>query len=58
MDIIVAAQKRDEICLGLRMSKYSKNPEQNFGVIVNPGKDDIFELTGNDYLVVLAENED
>ncbi len=58
MDMIVAAQKRDEICLGLRISSFSRNPEENFGVVVNPKKDDIFELTKDDYLVVLAENED
>ena len=58
MDMLVAARKRDEICLGLRFSRFFRNSEENFGVIVNPKKDELFEITENDYLVVLAENED
>lgn len=58
MDMIIAAQKRDEICLGLRISKYSKTPAENFGVIINPKKGRIFELTADDFIVVLAETED
>lgn len=58
MDMIVAAQKRNEICLGLRISKYSKNPSENFGITVNVKKDNVYDISADDFLVVLAENED
>lgn len=55
--ILGQARKRDEICLGIRFGDLSKDAEQNFGVKLNPPKDMIFEITENDYLVVLAEDE-
>ncbi|MFT4969653.1 MAG: hypothetical protein ACI9O4_001402 [Chitinophagales bacterium] len=55
--ILGQARKRDEICLGIRFGGLSKNAEENFGVKLNPQKDAKFELTENDFLVVLAEDE-
>ena len=55
--ILGQARKRDEICLGVRFGDLSKNAEENFGVKLNPPKDENITLTENDYLVVLAEDE-
>ena len=51
------ARKREEICLGLRFGDLSKDANANFGVILNPQKDEVFEIGENDFLVVLAEDE-
>lgn len=55
--ILGQARKRDEICLGVRFGALSKDAEQNFGVKLNPAKDQNITLTENDFLVVLAEDE-
>ena len=56
-DIINAAQKRDEICLGVRLNKNADKPEKNFGIQLNPGKTEAFNLAANDSLVVFSDNE-
>jgi hypothetical protein len=56
-DIIGQVLKRDEICLGVRMGRYSNDPQRNFGVKLNPPKDQVFALSEFDSLVVLAEDE-
>jgi hypothetical protein len=55
--IMGQARKREEICLGLRFGDLSKDANANFGVILNPQKDEVFEIGENDFLVVLAEDE-
>jgi len=56
-DLIKLADKRDEICLGIRKGSESKNAGANFGVTLNLAKDDTFVLEGGDFLVVLSEDE-
>ena len=56
-DMIAAACKRDEICLGLRQSRHANDPNLNFGIQLNPKKDQKYDLQPDDFLVVLAENE-
>ncbi len=56
-DVMATANKRDEICLGIRLGNKTKNPDENFGVILNLPKDKSITLNENDYLVVLAEDE-
>ena len=56
-NIIGLADQRDEICLGIRKGSLSKNQEQNFGVTLNLKKDEEVELTADDFLVVLSEDE-
>lgn len=55
--IMGQARKREEICLGLRFGDLSKEAKANFGVTLNPQKDEVFEIGENDFLVVLAEDE-
>jgi hypothetical protein len=56
-DLIAAANRRKEICIGVRVSRLSNSAADNFGVILNPPKDKVFELSANDSLVVISENE-
>lgn len=56
-DIMKLANKRKEICLGIRKGHLSKNPEVNFGVELNLPKNEIVEITKDDFLVVLSEDE-
>lgn len=56
-DVMKLANKRNEICLGIRKGNLSKNPEFNFGVELNLDKNRMLEITENDYLVVLSEDE-
>lgn len=55
--IMNQVQKREEICLGVRYAHLSKSSKDNFGVFLNPVKDDVIELSENDFLVVLSEDE-
>ena len=57
IDVIAQAMKRDEVCLGVRRGRLSKDATRNFGVELNLAKDAPLELTADDYLVVLAEDE-
>jgi len=56
-DAIFCAQQRDEICLGIRKGALSNSLDDNFGVKLNPDKDMALELTENDFLIVLSEDE-
>ncbi len=55
-DLMMAAEHREEICLGLRLDEHANDPKKNFGVILDPPKDQRFTLTAKDSLVVLAED--
>jgi len=57
IDIIKQAFNRDEICLGYRHGKLSNDADANFGVKLNPAKDDMITLNEDDFLVVLSEDE-
>ena len=56
-DLLAAARKRAEICIGVRMGDAAEKPEEHFGIILNPAKDRRFSLKQNDYLIVIAEDE-
>lgn len=56
-DCMFAAQKREEVCLGIKITQDEENPEKNFGVDLVPIKDTIYHLKEDDCLIVLAENE-
>ena len=57
VDAILIAQKRDEICLGIRKGSLTKDIDQNFGVRLNLPKDETITIEKGDFLVVLAEDE-
>lgn len=56
-DLIGLASKREEVCLGIRKGDLSKDANSNFGVKLNLAKTEMVEITENDYLVVLSEDE-
>ncbi|MBD3635929.1 MAG: hypothetical protein HUJ25_01195 [Crocinitomicaceae bacterium] len=56
-DLIGLAARRDEVCLGIRKGNKSKDASSNFGVRLNLRKDEIVEITDEDFLVVLSEDE-
>ncbi len=56
-DVIAQSQKRDEVCLGIRVGTLHKDASRNFGVRLNLPKDERITLTAQDFLVVLSEDE-
>jgi len=56
-DLMLQTNKREEICLGIRKGALSKKPAENFGVVLDPPKNTVFEIGVDDFLVVLAEDE-
>ena len=56
-DIMGIANKRDEICLGIRKGNLSKKAESNFGIFLNMDKEEMVEINEGDFLVVLSEDE-
>ncbi len=54
---VFGVEQRDEMCLGIRKGELSKSLDQNFGIKLNPSKDMNIELTENDFLIVLSEDE-
>jgi len=57
IEIISIVNSREEICLGYRKGDQRKNKNSNFGVVLNPPKEDIINIEENDFLIVLSENE-
>jgi hypothetical protein len=55
--IMEQVRKRYEICLGVRFHHLRKDVDSNFGVSLNLPKDGIVEISANDFIVVLAEDE-
>ncbi|NEP42639.1 MAG: hypothetical protein F6K35_26810, partial [Okeania sp. SIO2H7] len=56
-DCVVAAQKRDELCIGLKIGALSTEQEKDFGIELIPKLNESFNLTKDDALIVLAEDE-
>jgi hypothetical protein len=54
-DVMLAAQKRNEVCFGLKIK--SEEYEPKFGIHIIPKKDEVFNLEEGDMLIVLAEDE-
>jgi ion channel POLLUX/CASTOR len=56
-DCIKAAQERDELCLGVKISALAQNKNKNFGIDLVPDLGKPLNLTVHDALITLAENE-
>ncbi len=56
-DCLHAAQKRGEVCFGVRIAEEERNPEKNYGVYLIPKQNESFFLSSQDELIVLADNE-
>ncbi|MGK7919285.1 MAG: hypothetical protein AB4080_04675 [Trichodesmium sp.] len=56
-DCVFAAQSRNEICLGVKISSDAQDQEKNFGIYLAPRLDTKFHLTIEDELITIAEDE-
>ncbi len=56
-DLISVAQNREETCLGVKLHQHEGDLDENYGVKLIPEKNTVYELTAEDHLVVLAEDE-
>lgn len=56
-DCMRIAQKRGEVCLGVKLKAEESNEDANFGVRLVPDKNTRYHLTARDCLIVLAEDE-
>lgn len=56
-DLLVAAQQRQEVALGIRDHRLADEADQNFGVRLVPPKTEMFAFDPRDSLVVMAEDE-
>lgn len=56
-DLMALAQKRKEICFGVRLGKYADDIHKNFGVVLIPEKNTNYTIQADDSLVVIAEDE-
>jgi len=56
-DCMKIAQKRNEVCLGIKIKADERNVDLNFGVKLIPEKDRRYTFQADDCLVVVAEDE-
>ncbi len=56
-DMMAIAQKRGEVCLGVKVKALENDKENNNGITLVPEKNTNYELQPDDSLVVLAEDE-
>ena len=56
-DLMRIAQKREEVCLGVKIKAQEKDFDENFGVELIPEKSKRFTIQPEDALVVLSEDE-
>lgn len=56
-DCVLAAQQREEVCIGIRISAQSQNKDKNYGIDLAPSLDKPLNLTLNDALITLADDE-
>ena len=56
-DCVLAAQDRDELCIGIKTATTTDSKESKFGIKLLPSLEQSFQFTLNDFLIVLAENE-
>jgi len=56
-DCMGIAQKREEVCIGIKVKADERNEDANFGVDLIPEKNRKFTLQPDDCLVVVAEDE-
>lgn len=56
-DLMAIAQKREEVCIGVKIKALEEVDNENSGVSLIPLKNNRFVMHANDSLVVLAEDE-
>lgn len=56
-DMMGIAQKRNEVCIGVKITELENDMNKNFGVTLIPEKNTRYTLKPNDRLIVVAEDE-
>ena len=56
-DCILAAQHREEVCIGVKFNAIGQQKDKNFGIDLVPSLHQQLNLTLNDALITLAEDE-
>ena len=56
-DMMAIAQKRNEVCIGVKIKALETDKESNNGITLIPEKNTVYDLQADDSLVVLAEDE-
>ena len=56
-DMIAVAQKRGEVCIGVKIKSLENDKESNNGITLIPEKNTPYRLLPDDCLCVLAEDE-
>lgn len=56
-DCVLAAQNRDEICIGVKIGADSERKDKNFGIRLVPNLDELLNLTENDALITIAGDD-
>ncbi|WP_373536044.1 hypothetical protein [Microcoleus sp.] len=56
-DCVLAAQNRGEVCIGVKISAQARNKDKNFGIDLIPSLKKQLNLSLNDALITLAEDE-
>ena len=56
-DLMLIAQKREEVCIGVKIKSKESIIEENCGVSLIPDKNSRYTFTENDCLVVVSEDE-
>jgi hypothetical protein len=56
-DMMAIAQKRGEICIGVKVTANEYDKAENNGITLIPEKNAVYDLQPNDCFVVLAEDE-
>jgi len=56
-DLVLAAQRRGEVCLGIKLKRLGDGPEDNFGLVMLPTKSQSFWVAPGDQLITLAPDQ-
>ncbi len=54
--VLESAARKNQVALGYRILAKSKDPNSDYGVVVNPKKSDMIKLTKEDEIIVLSED--
>ena len=53
--LVESARRKDEIALGYRIGAYADDPDQTFGIVLNPKKSETYLYQQHDQVIVLSE---
>jgi len=56
IDLVAALARLNEICLGVRNVALAHESTENYGISLNPKKNQVFELSEEDELIVLCRD--